>query len=288
MTMTQQRNKRKDAKKAKRRNKLAHLTLINDDLISSSLLGSNSGIGNTEHIAASQIEYIQDFQVRRNTAPIEPRTLSQQQYLQSIDEHQLTFATGPAGTGKTWVCAAMAAQALINKEVKKIVITRPVVEAEENMGFLPGTIEEKFAPYFTPFREVLEERLGTGHVKALLKAGLIEMAPLAYMRGRSFKECFVVLDEAQNTSEGQMKLFLTRIGENSIVVINGDMTQQDIGGQSGLLDAVSRFSHLDSVGYVKFATTDIVRSGLVQQIVQGYSQPKNRDEPPYQAAVRCA
>lgn len=246
--MTQYRSKRKESKKAKRRATNSHLNIIE----------------------FSQAPLIQDFQIRRNTSPIEPRTQSQQRYIQSIDSNQLTFATGPAGTGKTWVCAAKAAEALLAKEVKKIVITRPVVEAEENMGFLPGSIEEKFAPYFTPFREVLEERLGAGHVKALIKAGQIEMAPLAYMRGRSFKECFVVLDEAQNTSEGQMKLFLTRIGENTKVVINGDISQKDIKVKSGLSDAVNRFASLSNVGYIHFEQQDIVRSGLVQQIVEGY------------------
>lgn len=222
---------------------------------------------NREH---AQGELIQDYQVKRSDAPIEARTESQAHYIMSIDSKQLTLATGPAGTGKTWVCAAKAAEALTNGEVKKIVITRPVVEAEENMGFLPGTVEEKFAPYFTPFREALEERLGTGHVKALLKAGHIEMAPLAYMRGRSFKDCFVVLDEAQNTTENQMKLFLTRLGENTRVVINGDIAQKDIKVSSGLSDAVRRLKDLSEVGHVDFERADIVRSGLVQKIVDRY------------------
>lgn len=242
------RTKRKESKKAKRKLANNHLSLIN----------------------AEPAPLIQDFQIRRSNAPIAPRNKTQQQYIRSIENNQLTFATGPAGTGKTWLCAAMAVEALQMGEVKKIVITRPVVEAEENMGFLPGTIEEKFAPYFTPFREVLEERLGTGHVKALIKAGQIEMAPLAYMRGRSFKSCFVVLDEAQNTREGQMKLFLTRIGEDTKVVVNGDISQKDINASSGLTDAVTRFSSLAQVGLVRFERQDIVRSGLVQQIVDGY------------------
>jgi len=259
-TMTQHRCKRKDSKKPKRR--------------------SNSYLNVVE---LDTFPMVQDFQVRHLISPIEPRSQSQQDYLQSIDNNQLTFATGPAGTGKTWVCAAKAAEALLDKTVKKIVITRPVVEAEENMGFLPGCIEEKFAPYFTPFREVLEERLGAGHVKALLKAGRIEMAPLAYMRGRSFKECFVVLDEAQNTSEGQMKLFLTRIGENSKIVINGDISQKDIKVASGLTDAVNRFSHFANIGYVHFEQQDIIRSGLVQKIVEGYESP-----PHFKPPVMCA
>ena len=260
-TMTQHRSRRKESKKAKRRASNSHLSIIEID----------------------PEPLIRDFQIRRNNGPIEPRTPSQQRYLNSIDNNQLTFATGPAGTGKTWICAAKAAEALLAKTVKKIVITRPVVEAEENMGFLPGSIEEKFAPYFTPFREVLEERLGAGHVKALLKSGQIEMAPLAYMRGRSFKECFIVLDEAQNTSEGQMKLFLTRIGENSKVVINGDISQKDIVVKSGLIDAVNRFASLTSVGYIHFEQQDIVRSGLVQQIVEGYDCPTH-----LRPSVMCA
>ncbi|MGB1239743.1 MAG: PhoH family protein, partial [Pseudomonadales bacterium] len=156
-----------------------------------------------------------------------------------------------------------------------------VVEAHENMGFLPGAVEDKFAPYFAPFREVLEERLGRGHVTALIKGGRIEMAPLAYMRGRSFKQSFVVLDEAQNTNPAQMKLFLTRIGEGSVVVVNGDFAQQDIAGECGLSDAVQRFAKLEGIAHVQFGRADIVRSGLVQQIVEGY-------EPVLQSAQLCA
>ena len=266
------RTKRKDSKKAKHNIKHNHLSLIN--------------------VEPSPL--IQDFQIRRNTAPIQPKNSAQQQYLQSIEHNQLTFATGPAGTGKTWLCAAKAVEALQTGEVKKIVITRPVVEAEENMGFLPGSIEEKFAPYFTPFREVLEERLGTGHVKALIKAGQIEMAPLAYMRGRSFKACFVVLDEAQNTREGQMKLFLTRIGKDTKVVVNGDISQKDIQANSGLSDALARFSSLAQVGHVQFDRQDIVRSGLVQQIVDGYEENHSAtacDKPNFEEfalSERCA
>jgi phosphate starvation-inducible PhoH-like protein len=278
LTMTQHRSyvkrtKRKDIKKTKRNLANSHLSLIN----------------------AAPTPLIQDFQIHRNNAPIKPRNITQQRYIQSIEHNQLTFATGPAGTGKTWLCAAKAVEALQSGEVKKIVITRPVVEAEENMGFLPGSIEEKFAPYFTPFREVLEERLGAGHVKALIKAGQIEMAPLAYMRGRSFKACFVVLDEAQNTREGQMKLFLTRIGEGSKVVVNGDISQKDINVESGLTDALTRFADLAQVGHVQFDRSDIVRSGLVQQIVDGYEE-KRLDEhtniapnfEPFELSEQCA
>lgn len=252
--------KRRREKKDRRREKLANQR--------------NQHNANTERQfrAHASGELIQDYQIKRNTDPIEARTESQAHYIMNIESKQLTVATGPAGTGKTWVCAALAAESLQNGDCKKIVITRPVVEAEENMGFLPGDVSEKFSPYFTPFREVLEERLGAGHVKALLKAGHIEMAPLAYMRGRSFKDCFVVLDEAQNTTENQMKLFLTRMGENTKIVVNGDINQKDIKAQSGLSDVINRFAKLPEIGHVHFDKADIVRSGLVQKIVEGYEQ----------------
>ncbi len=170
---------------------------------------------------------------------VKPRTFHQAAYIKSIRNHQLTFGIGPAGCGKTWLCAALSAHALMEHGAEKIVITRPVVEAEERLGFLPGNAEDKFAPYFAPFREVLEEFLGKGHVSGLMKAGRIEIAPLAYMRGRTFKNAWVVLDEAQNVTLGQMKLFLTRIGENARVIVNGDLRQSDVQGASGLRDAIS-------------------------------------------------
>lgn len=207
---------------------------------------------------------------QRAKKPLQARTETQGHYILSIEQNDLTFGLGPAGTGKTYVCGAMAAEALDNGDAEKIIITRPVVEAGENLGFLPGEVEDKFAPYLQPFRDVLNERLGKGHVDYLIKAGRIEAAPLAYMRGRTFKDCWVVLDEAQNTTPTQMKLFLTRIGENSRVIVNGDINQKDIVGASGLTDAVQRLSHLRKVDTVEFSREDIVRSGLVQQIVEAY------------------
>ncbi len=209
---------------------------------------------------------------------VKPRTLHQAAYVRSIRQHQLTFGIGPAGCGKTYLCAALSAQALMRHETDRIVITRPVVEAEERLGFLPGTAEDKFAPYFAPFREALEEFMGKGHVSGLMKAGHIEIAPLAYMRGRTFKNSWVILDEAQNVTAGQMKLFLTRIGENARVIVNGDLRQSDIGGAHGLIDALERLRRVPDMGIVHFDGTDIVRSGLVQNIVAAYE-----DEPPAEA-----
>jgi len=203
---------------------------------------------------------------------IEARNKAQKTYLKYMRDYNVTFGVGPAGTGKTYLCGAVAASDLMEHKVERIIITRPVVEAEENLGFLPGTLEEKFAPYFRPFKDVLDERIGHSHVEYLIKHGTIEIAPLAYMRGRSFKNCWVVLDEAQNTTPNQMKLFLTRLGEGCRVVINGDLSQKDIKGKSGLEDALGTLKHLSSIGFVTFEKEDIVRSGVVQEIVEAYER----------------
>lgn len=176
-----------------------------------------------------------------NHNPIEAKTEGQKRYINAIKSHTLVFATGPAGTGKTYLCSAMAAQALTNKSVDKIIITRPAVEAGESLGFLPGELDEKFDPYLAPFRDAFYERLGKGYTEYLIKAKKIEAIPLAYMRGRSFHRSFVILDEAQNASSTQLKLLLTRIGQDTKVVINGDVSQIDI-KNSGLVDAIDRCS----------------------------------------------
>lgn len=215
---------------------------------------------------------------KADRSPIEPRTDAQRRYLNAIQHFKLVFAVGPAGVGKTWIIGAKAAQALDEKKIDKIVITRPGVEAGEKWGALPGEMEDKFGPYLAPFRDVLDERLGRSYVDFLMKTGKIEAAPLAFMRGRTFKNAVVVLDEAQNTTPMQMKLFLTRIGEGCTVIVNGDISQKDIPGESGLTDAVKRLSHIPSVKVVNFTSRDIVRSGLVQEIVEAYDAP-SPDEP---------
>lgn len=212
--------------------------------------------------------------VKRDTSPITPLNEGQKRYLNAMKQFVLTFATGPAGTGKTWMCAALAAQLLEAGQIDKIIITRPAVEAGESLGFLPGELEEKFDPYLQPFRDVLNERLGKSYVELLIKRGIVEAAPLAYMRGRTFKKAFVILDEAQNTTPTQMKMFLTRIGQDCRVVVNGDTAQKDVKGESGLEDAVNRLAYIPSVKHIRFTREDIVRSGLVGEIVQAYDQPK--------------
>jgi phosphate starvation-inducible PhoH-like protein len=221
---------------------------------------------------------VQDFEARGKVVkpcyePMRPRTDAQARYIASIKGKDITFATGPAGTGKTWVCASLAAEALRDKQIEKIIVTRPAVEAGESLGFLPGEMEEKFAHYLIPFEETLIERLGTGAYEYHKRMGNIEGAPLAYMRGRTFKNCVVILDEAQNTTPEQMKMFLTRIGEGSRMVINGDVDQSDIRGKSGLQDAVERVTWIPSIGHVRFEQKDVVRHGVIQEILQAYAKP---------------
>lgn len=205
--------------------------------------------------------------------PIEPQNEKQKKYMAAIKSHVITFATGAAGTGKTYIAAALAAQSLENGKVERIIVTRPAVEAGESLGFLPGELDEKFDPYLQPFRAVLEERLGKGKVEYMLRNKIIEAIPLGYLRGRTFKNAFVILDEAQNTTPRQMKMFLTRIGLDTTVVINGDDSQTDIRGESGLMDAVRRISFIPRVAHIVFTRDDVVRSGIVSEIIQAYDEP---------------
>jgi phosphate starvation-inducible protein PhoH and related proteins len=224
------------------------------------------------HNAAAEHE--QREKVRACYEPIRARTDAQGRYIASIKGKTITFATGPAGTGKTWVCASLAADALRDRLIDKIIVTRPAVDAGESLGFMPGEMEEKFAHYLIPFEEALIERLGSGTYEYHKRMGNIEGAPLAFMRGRSFKNCIVILDESQNTTPTQMKMFLTRIGEGCRAIVNGDVNQKDIRGLSGLEDAVNRLAFIPSISVVKFSQKDVVRSGIVQEIVQAYeSEP---------------
>lgn len=207
---------------------------------------------------------------RRDNSPITPKTESQKRYYSAMKSFKLIFATGPAGTGKTWLCAAYAAQLLESGEIEKIIVTRPAVEAGESLGFLPGELEEKYAPYLVPVIHAFNERLGKSFTEYCIKAGKIEALPLAFTRGITFKNAFVILDEAQNTTPTQMKMFLTRIGENCKVVVNGDLEQKDIPGKSGFEDAIERVCHIPAVKHIKFGEEDVVRSGLVAEIVQAY------------------
>jgi len=208
---------------------------------------------------------------RRILEPIQALTKAQGAYINAILDNIITFGIGPAGTGKSYVAAGLAADMLREKKIDRIILTRPGVEAGEKFGFIPGELEEKYAPYIEPFRDILNERLGRSQVDYLIKHKRICAMPLAFMRGRTFKNCWAILDEAQNTTPGQMKLFLTRIGNNCKVIIDGDLEQKDIPTQSGLADAVNRLKHTKKVGLVEFTVEDIVRSGIVKDIIRAYS-----------------
>jgi phosphate starvation-inducible PhoH-like protein len=211
------------------------------------------------------------FSTRRKKAePLQAQTEAQVHYLMALGDSQLVFAIGPAGTGKTYVASAFAADLLAAKSIEKIIITRPNVEVGAGFGFLPGELEEKYSPYLAPFREIMIERMGLSTYEYNLKAEYIVPMPLAFMRGATFRNAFVILDEAQNCTPAEMKMFLTRIGQNCVVVVDGDPEQCDLNGPSGLNDAVNRLEHIPGVSVVEFTEDDIVRSGLIKDILIAY------------------
>jgi phosphate starvation-inducible PhoH-like protein len=203
-----------------------------------------------------------------------PKTLNQKLYLDAIDRHDMVFGIGPAGTGKTYLAVSMAVRALLEKRVNRIVLTRPAVEAGERLGFLPGTLQEKIDPYLKPLYDALYDMLDAERVDRHLEKGAIEIAPIAFMRGRTLNDSFVILDEAQNTTPEQMKMFLTRIGYNSKAVITGDITQIDLpaGKMSGLVEAEKVIASVEGVSFVHFNDRDVVRHPLVQRIVKAYEK----------------
>ena len=202
------------------------------------------------------------------------KTLGQKQYVDAIKKNTCAFAVGPAGTGKTYLAIAMAVVALKNKEVERIILTRPAVEAGEKLGFLPGDLAQKVDPYLRPLYDALNEMLGVEAYQRLLERGAVEVAPLAYMRGRTLNDAFIILDEAQNTTSEQMKMFLTRMGMGSKMVITGDVTQIDLpaGKKSGLVEALEVLKGIDDIGIVTLTHRDVVRYELVQAIVRAYER----------------
>ncbi len=207
--------------------------------------------------------------------PIRPKNFSQRQYVQTIKNNDLTFGIGPAGTGKTYLAVVMAVAALKKKEVEKLILTRPAVEAGESLGFLPGDLKEKVDPYLRPIYDALYAILGVEHTERLIERGVIEIAPLAYMRGRTLEKAFVILDEAQNTTRAQMKMFLTRLGFGSKMIVNGDKSQIDLPKghqQSGLVDAERLLQNLPHIGFVHFDAKDVVRHPVVSEIIKAYEQ----------------
>ncbi|MBW8483542.1 PhoH family protein [Actinomadura parmotrematis] len=204
---------------------------------------------------------------------IRPKTLNQKKYVDSIDRHTIVFGIGPAGTGKTYLAMAKAVKALQDKKVNRIILTRPAVEAGERLGFLPGTLYEKIDPYLRPLYDALHDMVDPDSIPRLMTAGTIEVAPLAYMRGRSLNDSFIILDEAQNTSPEQMKMFLTRLGFGSKVVVTGDVTQVDLPGgqQSGLRVVQDILAGVDDIDFCRLTSHDVVRHKLVGDIVDAYS-----------------
>ena len=203
---------------------------------------------------------------------IKPKTAGQKQYVDSIRRNLVTFGIGPAGTGKTYLAVALASYYLKNREVERIILTRPAVEAGEKLGFLPGDLQEKIDPYLRPLYDALADMFGFDQFQKMIARNIIEVAPLAYMRGRTLEESFIILDEAQNTTKEQMKMFLTRMGNHSRVVVNGDITQIDLGNRqlSGLTEAQQVLQHVQGIGMVHFTDEDVVRHDMVGRIIRAY------------------
>ena len=209
-----------------------------------------------------------------------PKTIGQKRYIESINNNDIVFGTGPAGTGKTYLAIALACQAFRNKQFERIILTRPAVEAGESLGFLPGDLKEKVDPYLRPVYDALFEIIGGEQYQKYIEKGLIEIAPLAYMRGRTLDKSFIILDEAQNTTPEQMKMFLTRLGYSSKMVITGDLTQTDLprGKMSGLKNAIELLKHTKGIGIEELQKVDIVRHPLVRKVIEVYEQEALRFE----------
>ncbi len=214
--------------------------------------------------------------------PIVPKTFKQKQYIESAETHDVVFGVGPAGTGKTYLAMAMAVSALMKKQVKRVVLCRPAVEAGEKLGFLPGDMAEKVNPYLRPLYDALHDMVDFERAKELVERGIVEVAPLAFMRGRTLNSSFVILDEAQNTTPGQMKMLLTRLGFGSKCFVTGDVTQIDLprGQMSGLVDALQTLHAVDGVCVVRFSDEDVIRHPLVSRIIQAYDRREQAREVP--------
>ncbi len=224
-------------------------------------------------------EVLKDVVWHNRNTTVAPKTVNQKVYVDSIRENTVTFGIGPAGTGKTFLAVAMAAAALVEGEVRRIILTRPAVEAGESLGFLPGDLQAKVDPYLRPLFDALYDMLDPDRVNGYFDRGVIEVAPLAFMRGRTLNDAFVILDEAQNTTPEQMKMFLTRLGFNSKMVVTGDVTQIDLPKerQSGLVVVREILDGIDDVSFVRFDGVDVVRHRLVQRIVAAYGEHAERE-----------
>ena len=211
--------------------------------------------------------------------PVKPKTLGQKKYIDAIQNNTITFGIGPAGTGKTYLAVAMAVRAFRDEQVSRIILTRPAVEAGEKLGFLPGDLQDKVDPYLRPLYDAMFDMMGPENFQRNMEKGTIEVAPLAYMRGRTLDDSFIILDEAQNTTPEQMKMFLTRLGFNSKAIVTGDVTQIDLpnAGRSGLIEAVKVLKNIDDIAIMRLTEKDVVRHKLVQDIIAAYEKYNNRE-----------
>lgn len=233
---------------------------------------AQEGIGDSGSVAAR--EAVPEVEIRQPGRRVQPRTEGQARYVEMIRGHDLTFATGPAGTGKTFLAVATAVESLKAEQIRRIVLVRPAVEAGESLGFLPGDLRAKLNPYLRPLLDALNDMVDFDQARNLMEREVIEVVPLAYMRGRTLNDAFIILDEAQNTTVPQMKMFLTRMGQRSKMVVSGDPSQLDLpkGVGSGLADAIDRLGKISGVGVMRLGKGDIVRHRLVQRIVEAYEQ----------------
>lgn len=236
-------------------------------------------LSNLQKIKQDNISKIKDYVICYNSKgkPLKPKTVNQRNYVEMINKNDIVFGIGPAGTGKTYLAMAMAINAFRNNEVDRIILTRPAVEAGESLGFLPGDLQEKIDPYLRPIYDAMFDILGYENFEKFKDRGLIEVAPLAYMRGRTLDNAYIILDEAQNTTNEQMKMFLTRIGYGSKAIVTGDITQVDLprGKKSGLLVATNILRNIKGISFLEFEKTDVVRHPLVQKIIGAYENLEN-------------
>jgi phosphate starvation-inducible PhoH-like protein len=265
--------------------------LSSDDVVRAVRLlqGSDDGSGPRQSI--SQV-FGDTILTPRAGRPIAPKGATQKKYVDLVRQNDIVFAIGPAGTGKTYLAMAMAVRALLDKQVRRIILTRPAVEAGERLGFLPGTLEEKVDPYLRPLFDALHDMLDPERLQRMMVDNIVEVSPLAFMRGRTLNESFIVLDEAQNTTPAQMKMFLTRMGYGAKVIITGDITQTDLppGQRSGLRDALELVRDIRGIGGIEFSDADVVRHPLVAALIRAYDardrarfEQRERDQPPPKA-----
>ncbi|RMC48833.1 PhoH family protein [Lactobacillus sp. ESL0228] len=255
-----------------------------DNLVSADInIGAPDIVSAMKMADKGTIEYFPDLYKKilirdAKGKPIRVKNIGQKNYVEAIEQHDVVFGIGPAGTGKTFIAVVCAVAAFKKGEVSRIVLTRPAIEAGESLGFLPGDLKEKVDPYLRPIYDSLYSILGTNTTDHLMERGVIEVAPLAYMRGRTLDDAFIILDEAQNTTDAQMKMFLTRLGFNSKMIVNGDMTQVDLPGRqrSGLIDAKHILKNIDQIKFVDFSANDVVRHPVVAKIINAYEKGEDR------------